>query len=406
MDLSKRSRLRSARSVVAVMLASALLGCSASNKNPERCTVTGAVGASDAGFLRTFQSPADPGKGGIWLTASGEVLALGGYPFPPAAAGDVAFVDGWDVRFERLLVTIDHLTLSENPDMVPGDQSQTGPEVARVDGPWAIDLHKGGPLPGKGGSGEQAIPFAALTGQNENGCEPFDLTQRYAFGFDVVSASNLALNVNLDDAGLADYGEMIARGYSVLYVGAATFTGSNCTPPSTEFTKYPLDEGSRVNFRLGFRSPTSYLNCQNPDNQSSAPFEGEEYQRGVYAFDNKSATAQVTIHSDHPFWDATVHDAFPHFDSFAARYTGTASTPTAVVEDYTSVDYTDFADAEGSPLPWRNCVGSDFTPPDNLTMHFANTAGVKLRNFAEYMTFNQRTQGHFNSDGLCFVRAQ
>lgn len=403
MRRSADSALLAAR--LATLLAVSLLGCSASDKNPSQCTVTGAVaGPADASLLRPFQSPSDPGPNGIWITASGEVLALGGYPFPPATADDVAFVDGWDVRFERLLVTIDHVTLSENPDRVPGDQSQTGPEVARIEGPWAIDLHQGGPLLGKGGSGEQAMPIAALTGQNENGCEPFDPTQRYAFGFDVVRASSHAINVNLNDAALADYSDMIARGYSVLYVGTARFRGESCSPANAEFDKYPLNSQSTVNFRLGFRSPTSYINCQNPDNQSAGPFEGEEYQRGLYVRGNQTAIAQVTLHSDHPFWDTTMHDASAHFDPFAARYTGQTSTPTAIVEDFVGVDYTDFADAQGEPLPWRNCVGSAFTPPDAQTMHFANTAGLKLRDFAEFMTFNQRTQGHFNSDGLCYVR--
>ena len=397
---------RSIRGLAAAMLASTALGCSASNKNPDQCTATGAVtnGSTKTSLLGAFQPPKDPGKKGIWITASGEVLALGGYPFPPATADDVAFVDGWDVRFERLLVTLDHLTFSENPDLVPGDQSRTGQEVARIDGPWAVDLHKGGPLPGKAGSGEQAIPIAALTGQNENGCEPFDPTARYAFGFDVTTASNAALNVNLDDAALADYAAMVAQGYSVLYVGTATFKGTDCSPNDGEFKKYPLNAGSRVDFRLGFRSPTRYLNCQNPDNQSATPFGGEEYQRGLYVFGNKTAIAQVTIHTDHPFWDGTAHDSAAHFDSFAARYTGSVGTPTAIVEDYASVDYTDFADAQGAGLPWRNCVGAAFAPPDDLSMHFSNTAGVKLANFAEFIRFNQRTQGHLNSDGLCYVR--
>ena len=384
-----------------------LAACGSSDKGPSECSVDGAAASDTAqtGGLRAFQSPSNPGPSGIWVTASGEILALGGYPFPPPTADAVAFVDGWDVRFTRLLVTLDHLTFSENPDSVPGDQSKAGREVARVNGPWAVDLHKGGPLPGKGGAGEQAVPIAAVTGQNANGCAPFDSTQRYAFGFDVVAASNGALNVNLDDEGLADYADMIAQGYSVLYVGTATFKGTDCTPTSPEFQIYPLNSGSQVNFRFGFRTRTSYLNCQNPDNQSAAPFQGEEYQRGLYVYDNKAAIAQVTIHTDHPFWDGTTHDSAPHFDPFAARYTGTSSTPTAVVEDFVSVDYTDFADAQGNALPWRNCVGSSFTPPDTSSMHFLNTAGVKLRNFAEFMTFNQRTQGHFNSDGLCYVRA-
>ena len=42
--------------------------------------------------------------GSIQFTASGEVLALGGYAFPPANPDDPAFVDGWEVKFTKLLV--------------------------------------------------------------------------------------------------------------------------------------------------------------------------------------------------------------------------------------------------------------------------------------------------------------
>ena len=57
------------------------------------------------------------------VTASGEALALGGYPFPPAASGDAAFVDGWEVSFSRFITVFDKVTLSKNPDTNPGDQS-------------------------------------------------------------------------------------------------------------------------------------------------------------------------------------------------------------------------------------------------------------------------------------------
>ena len=382
-------------------------GCSSSANNPSHCTDTGAIADSvavDAGGLKPFASPNDPGDKGLWFSVSGEVLALGGYAFPPATVDSVAFVDGWELRFSELLVTIDNVTLSENPDMNPGDQSQTGQEVAGLRGPWAVDLHKGGPLAGKGGAGEQAIPIAALSGQNENHCEPFDLTERYALGYEVVTATAGAMNVNLDAQGLADYADMIANGYTVLYVGTATFKGSDCSPDGGEFQKVPLSAGSSVDFRFGFRTPTRYVNCQNPDNQSASPLAGEEYQRGVSVYSSRSSRVQLTIHTDHPFWDSTNHDSPLHFDQIAARFTATDGTPGATVEDYTATDYTYFTDAQGNPLPWRNCVGSSFMPPDDYTMHFTNSAGAKLRNYAEFMTFNQRTQGHLNSDGLCYVK--
>ena len=124
----------------------------------------------------------------IQFTASGEVLALGGYAYPQTDPRAAAFVDGWQVQFSKLLVTIDKISLWTNPDTSPTDQSMVGQKVAELDGPWAIDLHKGGPLTGKGGADEQAFPIATLDNQNLNGNKSFDPTMRYAFGFDIVQS--------------------------------------------------------------------------------------------------------------------------------------------------------------------------------------------------------------------------
>src|SRR2546423_13354946 len=112
---------------------------------------------------------------GIAFVASGEALALSGYAFPPASANDVAFVDGWEVRFDRLLVTIDKIKLWANPDKAPGDPSQTDAVVAEIDMPFAVDLHRSDPnnLPGKGGAGEQAVMLTHLSNQNQNGGAAF-----------------------------------------------------------------------------------------------------------------------------------------------------------------------------------------------------------------------------------------
>lgn len=353
----------------------------------------------------------DPGPGGILVSASGEVLALEGYPFPPVNPGDTAFVDGWSMRFDRLLVTVDHVVLADSPDQSPTDESQTGPVVAEQDGPWAIDLHVGGPLQGKGGNGEQAVPFTSFTSQNKNGGAPFDPSQRYAFGFDVVPATSNAINVNLDAAAMSDYQDMIAKGYTVLYVGTATFQGASCTTsdPSYDFSRLP----TTLHFRFGFKSPTSYVNCQNPDNDPAQPFPGEEHERGVQVLPNRSIIAQVTIHTDHPFWESTVHDTPAHFDQIAARYVGLdGGAPLATLDDQIGVDFTAFHDGAGAPLPWRSCL-STYVIPASGTMGF-DAHGVPvdpggspdqgLRDYRDFMTYNQSTQGHLNSDGLCFVR--
>jgi hypothetical protein len=351
------------------------------------------------------------GKGGkVQFTASGEVLALGGYGFPPATSDDPAFADGWEVKFAKLLVTVDHITLSENPDASPSDQAKTGKKVAQVDGPWAIDLHQGGPLQGKGGSDEQAYPITTLDNQNLDGGAPFDETARYAFGFDLVPATVDATMLQLDAAD-PDYSEMVKNGWVVLYVGTATFKGdSACTSSDDtfDFSKLP----TKVNFKLGFKSPTTYVNCQNPDNDPAKALGDEEHQRGIQVKGNQTVTAQVTVHTDHPFWESFTHDSPAHFDPLAALAAQDADGAFTVTMDETvGVDYTAFQFGKG-PLPWRACAPG-YTPPNpdtqmgfdslNVPHDPSGDPATAMRDYADYLTYNQSTQGHLNSDGLCFV---
>jgi len=346
--------------------------------------------------------------GSINFTVSGEVLALGGYDFPPASGNDVAFVDGWEVKFSEVLVTVDKIRLSENPDLDPGDESKTGALVAEVDGPWAIDLHKGGPLQGKGGSDEQALQIASLDNQNLNGGQPFAADARYAFGFDVVAATSSASLVNLDDQGKTDYATMVQQGYTVLFVGTATFKGTTCTPADPEFDKIP----KVVKFRLGFKTPATFINCQNPDLDPAKPLGDEEHERGVIIKSNQAVVAQLTIHTDHAFWEALKHDSPAHFDQIAAQGTGQQGTPTVTLEDLAGVDPTAITDKQKNPVPWRTCT-SFYTPPSTGQMSF-NTEGVTLdpsgdpsqvlRDLYDYVTYSTSSAGHLNSDGLCAVQ--
>jgi hypothetical protein len=385
--------MRSYLGVLGLMAGAALFGAG--------CGGGGTGGAGGAGA----------GAGSLVFSISGEVLALGGYGFPPATMDDPAFVDGWEVKFTELLVTVDKITLSENPDTDPGDESKTGAQVAEVDGPWAVDLHKGGPLAGKGGAGEQAVQLATLDKQNKNGDKPLEGDTRYAFGFDIVPATASAKVVNLDDQGKADYAVMQAKGYTVLYVGTATWKGTSCTPATDKV----LDAIPKVvNFKLGFKSPTTYVNCQNPDNDPAKPLGKDEHERGVVIKANQPVTAQLTVHTDHPFWESFVHDSPAHFDMIAAQYAGAMGTPTAVLEDVVGIDPTAITDQKKNPVPWRTC-SSFYTPPGKVGAQMGfDTQGVpvnpmgdpskSIHDLYDFMTYNQSTQGHLNSDGLCFVK--
>jgi hypothetical protein len=420
-------------------MVSALASCSSSSSLPitcaggAMCNSTPPAGGTASGSLAAFTPPADPGPGGVLFTASGEELALTGYAFPAATAMDPVFYDGWDVKFTRLLVTIDNITLSEGPNARPGNQSCTEPTVAKVSGPWAVDLSHDDPgyLMGKGGGGEKAVPIVALKNQNypAGNSKPFDTggATPYAFGFEVAQASSSAMNVNLDAAALTDYQSMITDGCAVLYVGTATFQGATCKcPKSATDTDQTCDKttydswpamGESVPFHLCFKSPTTYVNCQNPDNMNATPLPNEEYQRGIFFKSAMSVVAQVTIHTDHPFWDSVLHDSPAHFDQFAALVAGKKTNgafPTVTLEPAQTMDYTGYKDAAGNTLNWRYCqepptdVHPKFTGPmafdPHGLPHTSSTDGcMGLRNYSDYSTYNQSTQGHLNSDGLCYV---
>ncbi|MBX3205236.1 MAG: hypothetical protein KF764_09210 [Labilithrix sp.] len=366
----------------------------------------------------------DDGTPNLTVTISGEGAALTGFAFPAASSNDLAFVDGWDVKFDRILVTVDGIRLSDNPDTSPTDQAQTGAVVATAKGPWAVDMSKPGavtdikprtqvsPLAdhdhdghshGATGKDPLAQPLARFDALDGN--KSFDPAQRYAFGFDIVGASADAQLTNLDEAAKADYADMLAKGYSVLYVGTATFKGVDClsSDPSYDFSKLP----KTVKFRFGFTSPTTYKNCQNSDLRGKA-FDGEEAQRGVQVSEQGGTVAQITLHVDHPFWSTVDHDAAElFFDQMAA-----VASPdgTLVTEDLAKLDFTSFKDAEGKALPWRSCIaakpvksGARRFDSGSVAVNPNAAPESALRNYADYVTYQQSTQGHLNAAGLCAV---
>ena len=346
--------------------------------------------------------------GSVQFTASGEVLALGGYAFPPATPDDPAFSDGWEIRFTKFIGVFDKVTLSENPDSMPSDQSKTGKLVAE------IDLHRGGPLAGKGGTDEQAYPIEMVANQNKNGGAAFDPTLRYAFGFDSVPATASTQLINID-AGDTDYAAMVQNGWNVLYVGTATWKGdSTCTQTGGVAGQAALDSLPKtVTFRLGFTTPTTYLNCQNPDNDPAAGLNGEDHERGVQVKAGQNI-AQVTFHTDHPFWESFTHDTPAHFDQLAALAKKQPDNSYLVtVDDAVGVNYTAFKAPNGTALPWHACQPGYMPPNTNAQMGFDSLSipyspggdpAAAERDYRDYLAYDQSTQGHLNSDGLCFVQ--
>lgn len=356
----------------------------------------------DGGLFLEFTPPNSSGANSLLVTVSGEAAALEGFAFPPASSGEPAFVDGWEVTFEQVLVTLDHVTVNQNPDLNPNDASQTGALVTQVNGPWAVDLAKGGPLDAKEGNG-RAQPLVRIAGSS------LDPTTKYAFGFSLVSAQGNVKNVNLDAAAQDAYVTMASKGWAVFMKGTATWRGDaacRSTDATYDFGRYP----KVVHFAFGFATPVDFKNCVNPE---LSPVDS----RGVQTSTNAQTVAQVTLHLDHPFWEALTEDAPMRWDAIAARRSVASGAGAAMVEVTTedlAMDLFAPRDAQGFAIPWRTCgpvvanersSGSVSFDPVNVPVSpFGGAAGLK--NVEEYMAYNLSSFGHLNNDGLCFPARQ
>ena len=405
----------------------AIFACSnddGTNPNPTITADSGAdTGSNNTGNFKAFTKPQDPGGGGILFTASGEALALTGFTFPPTS--DTYMVDGWQFTLDGYYAVFDHVKLWDNPNKNPNKQSEHGDQVAHVDGPWVVDLHKSGDRIGAAGGDERAATVAAISKMDNGSSFSTDVT--YGFGFSTVPAPadrSTVYNVNLDDSQSADYDYMAQNGYSVLYVGTATFKGgtgqTTCTssdPGGTDGGVYDYSTWPKtIRFRLGFNTPTNYVNCQNGTDLQGPGVNGEEHPRGIQVKNSASVGAQVTIHMDHPFWESFAEDSPLHFDQIAAQYAGVSGTPEAHIEDLKGVNFSALTDKLGKPIPWRNCAGNQYTPPGNGQMYLnplsvpvnpnATDASQALRDLYDYIRYTQATQGHLNSQGLCYVDRQ
>ncbi len=394
------------KSLSVVAGAALLAACSGATPNGGK----DAGGDADGGLGGYFKAHRDPGAAKVnnafLVTITGESSATEGNAFPPTAGQQVVFRDGWKLEYTHVLVTADKVVVSENPDMNPSDPSQTGPVVAQLDGPFAIDLAKPGPLDSKEMNGK-SWRLGRIEELSAGGA--FSTTTKYAFGFDLVAAKEGARNVNLDDEAMAAYKTMAEKGWSVFYQGTATWRGDQGTP-ACRSTVAAYDWGrvpKTVKFKLGWKAPVTFKNCVNPD---LTPADS----RGVQTQANDQTIAQITFHLDHPFWDALEEDAPLRFDALAARKSVAAAPAPAMVElteaDLANVDFQAFKDAQLMAMPIRFCGAQEAGEPTTGSLSYdpksvpVNPAGgsAGLRDLYDYTTYNLSTFGHLNNDGLCY----
>jgi hypothetical protein len=390
------------------------------------CTEPNLITDGKGHALKSFCAPGDPGPNGIYVSASGETLSLVGFEYPPAEPPDDTWmIDGWNFTLDAYITVFTAVTIWSDPNESPGNQSLHGPQIAQLNGPFVVDLHKGGPLPGQAGMGEEATPIGVMSAAEL--CSQC-ATAPCGFGFSTTPApaDYDAYNVNLDATENGYYQYMVQGGYSVLYVGTATWAGTagwnnsaDCmmsSPECTVTTAIP-SEGydfvtsagypSPMKFMMGFATPTNYVNCQNGSEFPGQPgIGGEDHPRGIQTKSTGSVPAQVTIHMDHPFWESFAENSPLHWDNIASQY-------------MKGVNFTSFDDGKGDPVPIRNCSSTCYTPLPGNQLRFdplevpvcigneaAAAEGKCLASYFDYIRYSQSTQGHLNSQGFCFIDRQ
>lgn len=347
---------------------------------------------SDAALPSSFRGPVAPAFTNatsdprtIRVTITGEAEAQSGFDYtasPPT--GERVFVDGWQLRFARVLTTVANVRLNR-PGTTPTDQSSVGPAVFINPRAFAVNLSRPGSITA---GGEASIPLMVISAAEGGGA--LDPAVRYAFSYDLVGAASNATNVNLDERDVAGYDEMLRNGWTWLIEGTATYQGAPAMMGAV-FASYP----SAVRFRFGFGADARYVNCHNPDN-------GGDAMPGVAPNANNAVTAQITLHMDHFFWSALgVEDPALRFDQLAARANAMGE---VTMRDLAGVAPTNLRDTMNRAVPDRGGQTAGYTPRDANALSFdlgGNTGLADLRDFA---AFSQRASGHLNSEGLCAVR--
>ena len=231
------------------------------------------------------------GEGDVSIEVGGGAALREGFPY---TEGDVtyAFIDGWEVGFDKYIIAIGDVRFTEQDD---------GDEVESWAGPKVMDL-----TVSTTGS-EALIDLDGLP------------ARRLDFGFSVVAPRVLP---DESTASSDDIQRMIDHGWSLLVEGEATHPES----------------GRTIRFRLGLPVATRYDECIN----------GKDTTRGVAVEASKRTGAYIYTHAIHLFWDTLASgDEDLRFEAFAAM---AGDDDLVTEEELKAQDLTDLRSADGAPL--------------------------------------------------------
>ena len=229
------------------------------------------------------------GKGSVSFRISGEDAAHTGYPVPGET--DLAFADGWTLRFDKYLVSVGNLRL-EGADGAKG--------WARAESA-IVDLVQGEPE-----------VFRA---------DDVEARRWERFSYEILPAAEGAKRIGVSEA---DARRMIDGGFNYLIDGTAT------------------KEGVPYRFSWGLKNPTRNRDCV--DSQDGTP--------GVVVRNNAVAEYAITLHLDHLFYDhlGDHADAKMRFDAIAAVARQVDGAWTIGFDELEDQRLADLRDANGGPL--------------------------------------------------------
>jgi hypothetical protein len=231
------------------------------------------------------------GEGSLALDVGGGAALREGFPH---SEGDVtqAFVDGWELQFDKYVLAVGDVVLREQ---------DSGAEIDRWPGPKVMDL-------------------ARSTTGSESLTTIEDLpARRLDFGFSLLAPTTLP---EASSASEDDIQAMIDNGWSLLVAGEAEHTAT----------------GRMVGFEFGLPVAARYFECIN----------GKDTTQGVAIEANKTTGAFIYAHAIHLFWDTlAAGDEDLRFEAFAAVAGEDGIVTDAELE---TQDLTNLRDADGNPL--------------------------------------------------------
>lgn len=190
----------------------------------------------------------DAGQGKASFTTWGEEYIEQGIPADPA--GDVGFVDGWSVKFDKFLVVFSAIKVEDADHKLGGLMA----------GSKLVDNTKPNRKP--------LVSFDGIDAQHWDNVS-YEISPAQA---DTEIVAGTAADLQL----------MVENGYSIYVAGVATKQAGGQTVTKT--------------FKWGFRTSTRYRNCQQAEESGQA-------LQGIVVTNGGDDTSELTTHGDHFFYD-------------------------------------------------------------------------------------------------------